>query len=121
MLTFLGSKYRSCDGITRRSFLKAGALGVGGMSLADVLRLRARGGAKPAGKSVIMVYLPGGPSHIDMYDMKPDAPAEFRGEFKPIPTNVPGLNVCELMPLHAKIADKLSLVHGIRSVDTHSA
>ena len=68
-----------------------------------------------------MVYLPGGPSHIDMYDLKPNAPVEVRGEFKPIPTNVPGFDICELMPLQAKIADKFSMVRGLQSVDTHSA
>ena len=68
-----------------------------------------------------MVYLPGGPSHIDMYDLKPNAPAEIRGEFKPIKTNVAGIDVCELMPGQAKIADKYSIVNGIQSVDTHSA
>jgi hypothetical protein len=97
-------------------------LGLGGLSLVDIFRLQARGGV-PASKhkGVIMVYLPGGPSHIDMYDLKPDAPVEIRGEFKPIPTNVPGLDICEHMPLQAKIADKFSIVRGIQSVDTHSA
>src|SRR5262245_26389337 len=113
MLTFLGSKYRSCDGLTRRTFLKVGALGTG-LTLADILRLRATGNAASASrKSVIMIYLRGGPSHIDMYDMKPDAPVEFRGEFKPIQTNVPGIDLCELMPLQAKIMDKLAIVRNM--------
>jgi Protein of unknown function (DUF1501) len=68
---------------------------------------------KSSVKSIIMVYLHGGPSHIDMYDMKPDAPAEFRGQFKPIQTNVPGFDICELMPLQAKIADKMSLIRNL--------
>src|SRR5262245_9356932 len=123
MLTFLDSAYRPCDGITRRNFFQVGALGLGGLTLADMLRLQASGATagvdKP--KSVIMVYLPGGASHIDMYDLKPNAPVEIRGQFKPIPTNVPGIDICELMPLQAKIADKYSIVNGIQTVDTHSA
>jgi hypothetical protein len=123
MLTFFESSYRPCDGVTRRDFFRVGALGFGGLTLANLLNARAHGAAderaKP--KSVIMVYLPGGPSHIDMYDLKPDAPVEIRGEFKPIQTNVPGLDICELMPLQAKIADKFSIVRGLQCVDTHSA
>jgi hypothetical protein len=64
-------------------------------------------------KAVIQIFLPGGPSHIDMYDMKPDAPVEFRGEFKPIQTNVPGIDICEHMPLQAKIMDKLAIVRNM--------
>ena len=97
------------NSLTRRDFLQLGSLGLGGLTLADVLRLKAHGGegaAAPA-KSVIMVCLPGGPSHIDMYDPKPDAPVEFRGEFATIGTRVPGLDFCEHMPLQAQIADKL--------------
>jgi len=105
-----------CDGISRRDFLKAGALGLSGLSLADLLRLRAQAGGtpKPSRKSVIMICLAGAPSHLDMYDLKPDAPAEYRGEFRPIRTNVSGLDLCELMPLQAKIADKLALVRNLR-------
>jgi hypothetical protein len=123
MLTFLESSYRPCDGVTRRDFFKVGALGLGGLSLADLLRLQARGATEGAErpKSIIMVYLPGGPSHIDMYDLKPDAPVEIRGEFKPIPSNVPGFDLCELMPLQAQIAGKFSVVRGLQCVDTHSA
>ena len=71
-------------------------------------------------KSVIFVYLAGGPSHLDMYDMKPDVPAEIRGEFRPINTNVPGVQVCEHLPLHAKIADKFAIVNGVETIDTHN-
>ena len=67
-----------------------------------------------------MIYLPGGPSHMDMYDLKPDAPAEFRGEFKPIETNVPGVQICEHFPLQAKMLDKLAVVRSLVSVDEHS-
>jgi hypothetical protein len=117
MLTFLGSPRRFCDRVNRRDFLKVGALGVGGLTLADVLRLRAEtgGGRKP--RAVIMVCLAGGPSHIDMYDLKPDAPAGFRGEFKPIHSNVPGFDICEHMPQQAKIADKLALVRTVQYVE----
>ncbi len=120
VLNLFGSNYNVCDGLSRRDFLAAGALG--GLSLADVMRLRAQSPEpRTSPKSVIMVYLPGGPSHIDMYDLKPDAPVEFRGEFRPVHTNVSGINVCELMPQHTRIADKFSIVNGIHSVDTHSA
>src|SRR5437588_11149285 len=116
MLTFRGSRQRFCDGLGRRDFLKAGTLGVAGLTLADLLRLRARGGARaptPA-RAVIMVYLNGGPSHIDLYDLKPDAPVEYRGEFKPTRTNVPGFDIGELMPLQATIADKLAVVRNMQ-------
>jgi hypothetical protein len=116
MLTVWGSRRRLCDGLSRRDFLRAGALGVGGLSLADLLRVRARGEGRAGspGKAIIMVYLNGGPSHIDLYDLKPDAPVEYRGEFKPTRTNVPGMDLCELMPLQAKIADKLAVIRNMR-------
>jgi uncharacterized protein (DUF1501 family) len=116
MLTIGGPKQRLCDGLSRRGFLKVGGLAVGGLTLADVLRLRAQGGdsGPPAGKAVIMVYLNGGPSHVDLYDLKPDAPVEYRGDFRPIRTNVPGLDVCELLPLQAAIADKFAVVRNMK-------
>jgi hypothetical protein len=123
MLTFWRAKTCGfCDGISRRHFLEVGALAMGGLSLADLLRLGARGAARPesSAKAVIMIYLPGGPSHIDMYDMKPDAPVEIGGEFKPIQTNVPGLDLCELMPLQAKIADKFAVIRGFKTRGGHS-
>jgi len=92
MLEILGKSQQFCDGVSRRNFLRIGALGAG-VTLADMLRVQAAqtGEAKQTRpKSAIMIYLPGGPSHMDMYDLKPDAPAEFRGEFNPIATNVPG-------------------------------
>jgi uncharacterized protein (DUF1501 family) len=116
MLTVTGPKQRLCDGLSRRGFLKAGALAVGGLTLADLLRLKARGATRAgtAGKAVIMVYLNGGPSHVDLYDLKPAAPVDYRGEFKPIKTNVPGFDVCELMPLQARIADKLAVIRNMK-------
>jgi hypothetical protein len=100
---------------SRRDFFRVGALGLGGLTLADLLRLKAATpqAERTRDKAVIFVYLFGGPSHIDTYDMKPNAPAEVRGEFKPIKTNVPGFDICELMPMQAKIADKLALVRNL--------
>lgn len=111
MLTIWGSKQRFCDGLSRRDFLHVGLLG-GALTLPDLLRLRAEAATsnRPAHKAVIMVCLNGGPSHIDMYDLKPKAPVEIRGEFAPIHTNVPGIDISELMPLQAQIADKLAIV-----------
>jgi hypothetical protein len=117
MLTFWGAKRRFCDGVSRRDFLRVGALGLGGLTLADVLRLRAGVTSTPTPRAVIMVCLAGGPSHIDTYDLKPDAPREYRGDFRPIRTTVPGFDICELMPLQARIADKLALVRTVRFVE----
>ncbi len=122
MLTIFGSKQRYCDGINRRNFLKIGAFGAG-LGLTDLLRLRANAAAPKAGtsnKSAIMIYLPGGPPHMDMYDLKPNAPKEFKGEFNPIPTNVPGVQICELFPRQAQMWDKLAVVRSCISVDEHS-
>jgi hypothetical protein len=124
MLTIWGSQQRFCDGIDRRNFLKIGAFGAG-LTLADMLRLRAQasaasGAASPSNKAAIMIYLPGGPSHMDMYDLKPEAPVEFRGEFRPITTNVPGCQICEHMPRQARMWDKLAAIRSIVSVDEHS-
>jgi len=96
--------------MSRRGFLRVGAL-AGGLTLADVLRARA---GQPSRKAVIMVYLNGGPSHVDTYDLKPDAPVEVRGEFKPIRTNVPGFDLCEHLPLQATIANKLAVVRNLK-------
>jgi hypothetical protein len=104
--------------MSRREFLRAGALGVAGLTLADVLRQGARAGPENRrAKSVIYVVLGGGPSHIDMWDLKPDAPDEFRGPFRPIATRLPGVRICEHMPLQAGIMNDLALVRGIRSVE----
>src|SRR5438105_583385 len=86
MLTLLGSGSRFCDGVSRRSFLKVGALGLGGLTLPDLLRCDAASGKARSHKSVIMVYLSGGLAHQDSFDLKPHAPAEVKGEFKPIPS-----------------------------------
>ena len=101
---------------TRRSFLELGSLALGGLCLRDLLRLREAqgvGASSPPDTAVILIWLQGGPTHIDMYDLKPEAPDSIRGPFQPISTVVPGLDVCEHMPLHAKVADKLSIIRSI--------
>ena len=87
-----------------------------------MLRGRAAAGvaAPSAAKAAIMIYLPGGPTHMDTYDLKPNAPKEYRGEFKPIATNVPGVQICELFPMQAHLWDKLAVIRSIVSVDEHS-
>src|ERR1051326_1670871 len=117
MLKLWGRRHRFCDGVSRRQFLHAGALGLGGLGLADLLRLEARGTAPARKKSVIYICLSGGPSHIDMYDLKPEAPAEYRGPFRPIASRLPGVHICEHMPLQAGMMDQLALLRGIQSVE----
>jgi hypothetical protein len=116
MLDVFGPKYKTCDGTTRRSFLKVGFLGLAGMTLADRLALKAQAnesGRPTPDTAVILVWLGGGPSHIDMYDLKPDAPAEFRGEFRPTATNVPGIQIGEHLPHQARLMDKISVVRSV--------
>jgi Protein of unknown function (DUF1501) len=121
MLGFWGSDRGSPGSLNRRDFLQVGALGLGGLTLADILRLRAQANpqaeTRPTPRAVIMVCLAGGPSHLDMYDLKPDAPADYRGEFRPIRSNVPGFDVCEHMPMQTRIADKLALVRTVQFVE----
>lgn len=123
MLTFNGIPTdRFCDGVPRRNFLKIGALGIGGLSLPQLLRAEADQPSSNSNKSVIMVYLPGGPPHQDMYDLKMDAPSEIRGEFRPINTNVPGLQICEHLPRLAKIADKFAVIRSmVGAKDRHES
>jgi hypothetical protein len=117
MLDFFGP-LRKCRGLSRRDVLRVGALTLGGLSLPDLLRLQAQAGSgAPRPKSVIMIWLRGGASHIDSYDMKPDAPGEVRGEFQPIATSVPGIQICEYLPRQARIMDKLAILRGIQSND----
>lgn len=104
---------RTCGGVSRRAFLQVGGLGALGVSLADLLASRALAVEAPPAKAVIVLWLWGGPSHLDTFDMKPDAPVEYRGPFEPIATNVPGLRVCELLPGLAKRADRFALLRGM--------
>ena len=112
-----------CDGHSRRHFLKLGGLALGGMSLPQVLSAQAASGGTTGGnKAVIMIYLSGGPSHQDMYDLKMKAPIEIRGTFKPIPTNVPGIEICEHLPLLAKSMDKFAIIRSLYgSPDQHAS
>ncbi len=122
MLTIYGKSSRFCDGVSRRNFMKIGAIGLAGLSLPDVLRAEAASGSANPHKAVIMVYLPGGPSHQDMYDLKPSAPSDIRGEFNPINTNVDGIQICEHMPQLAKMMDKLAIIRSlVNSEGQHDA
>jgi hypothetical protein len=114
MLSFFNSSNSASGRISRRGFLTVGTLGIGGLTLGQLLQLRAQGAVRTRSpKAVIMVYLHGGPSHIDTFDMKPNAPVEFRGEFRPIATKVPGLQICELLPRLATVADQYSVIRNM--------
>jgi hypothetical protein len=115
----LGKKTNNCDGVNRRDFLRVG--GIAGLSLPSLLQLEAQAKTKKArAKSVILVYLGGGLTHHDTFDMKPDAPEEVRGKYKSIDTVVPGLRIGELLPNMAKVMDKVSLVRsGAHNNDHH--
>lgn len=111
------SKSLFCNGpLTRRSILQAGSLLLGGLGLSDLYRLRANAataGHRTTDTSVILVWLEGGPSQLETYDMKPLAPSEYRGEFRPVSTSVPGMDICELLPQQALIADKFNLIRSL--------
>src|SRR5437899_10076168 len=132
MLSIAGPESRSCDGISRRSCLRIGGLALGGLALPQILRAEAASavrnmsniqarsagegassGVRNTAKGIIMVLLPGGPTHLDTFDLKPDAPAEIRGEFRPIATKVPGIDICELMPRLAALADKFTIIRSL--------
>ncbi|MDB5336142.1 MAG: hypothetical protein JWN70_1761 [Planctomycetaceae bacterium] len=105
---------RHCDGLSRRGFLQIGSLAVGGLTLPDLLRYNAVAGESGRRKSIIMICLGGGPSHLDMYDMRPAAPLEYRGEFLPVASKIPGMDMCELMPRQAEIADRFAVVRSLQ-------
>jgi hypothetical protein len=123
MLSIPGKAGSTCDGFSRREFLRVGGAGLFGVSLGDILRLQARAGNAPEGirtkpgwnraKSVVLLFLQGGPSHIDIWDPKPDAASNIRGEFKAIRSNVPGIWLSEVMPLLAKQMDKATLIRAV--------
>src|SRR5687768_6415512 len=116
------SQSRFCDGVSRRNFLRIGALGLGGLTLPQLLQAESQSGIRRSHKAVIMIFLPGGPSHQDMFDLKMDAPMEVRGEFKPIRTNVPGIQICEHLPRIAAMADKLVFIRSmVGAEDNHYA
>src|SRR5947208_692504 len=104
---------------SRRDFLRIGGMSLCGVTMLDVLAAQAAPARPQAAKAkhMICVWMGGGPPHTDMFDMKPDAPAEIRGEFKPIPTNVPGLQVCELMPQLARLADKYTVIRSVTTMN----
>src|SRR5438093_7403772 len=115
---------RLCDHISRRELLRVGGLSVLGLSLPDLLRAeaarprdRVHGATFGRAKNVLFVWLQGGPPQHETFDPKPDAPAEIRGEFKPIATNVPGIRFCELLPRTARLADKLAVVRSLATGD----
>lgn len=121
MFQVQGPRFRFCDGISRRSFLQIGGLAVGGLTLPDLLRAEQVSG-KSTGKSVIMVYLSGGISHQDTFDLKMDAPTEIRGEFKPIDSSLPGVQICELLPKMAQVMDRAITIRSIVGLrDEHSS
>ena len=110
MLTLYGTRNRRqrfCNGLTRRDMLRVGGLSLGGLTLPQLLQCEAQAGTRPTHKSLIMIYLCGGPPHQDMYDIKPDAPREIRGPFTAIDTNVPGIQISQELPHMARIMDKL--------------
>lgn len=110
----MGPTESSCRGpLRRREFLRAGTLALGGVTLPEVLAGRAAAGRSGADTSVILFWMWGGPSQLETYDMKPDAPSEYRGPLHPIRTNVPGIEICEYMPLQAQMADKFSLIRSL--------
>jgi hypothetical protein len=110
-----GSTRKYCDGLNRRSFLQLGIAGMASVALPQWLRAKEESAKAGSAKntSVILLWLDGGPSHMDLYDMKPDAPAEYRGLWKPIHTKVPGFDISELFPKQAKITDKFSMVRSL--------
>jgi uncharacterized protein (DUF1501 family) len=114
MFTITGKRHRLCNGVSRRDVLRIGSLGLAGLALPDLLRLRAASAASgKRASNLIMIHMSGGPSHVDTWDPKPDAPADIRGEFKAIPTNVDGIQLCELFPLQAKMMDRFAIIRSI--------
>src|SRR4051794_8155951 len=121
MLKLLAANHRYCDGLNRRSFLQIGSLAMGGLSLPSLLRAEQAAG-RSSSKAVIMVYLTGGLSHHDTFDLKPDAPREIAGEFQPIATNVPGIQIGQHLPRLAGMMDKLAVVRSVVGLrDEHSS
>ena len=111
-----------CDGLNRRSFLRAGGLAMGGLTLPELLRAQGENRHRLGHKACIMIFLAGGPPHQDMFDLKPEAPSEIRGEFSPISTNLPGVQICEHLPQLATRLHRYSLIRSIYGAkDRHDA
>ena len=122
MLKFLSAQSQQHSQTTRRNFLKLGTLGLAGLTLSDLLRLEAQAGIQHSHKAIINVHLDGGPPHMDTIDLKPEAPVEIRGEFQPISTSVPGIQLCELLPRMAAQADQFAFVRSlVGSAGAHDA
>lgn len=117
MLTLTGQRLRMCDRIPRRSFLQIGGLAMGGLSLPQLLAAEAQAGESSSHKAVIMIFLAGGPPHQDMLDLKPSAPVEVRGEFEPIETSVPGIQISELMPRVAGMMDRFAIIRSLTGAE----
>ena len=118
MLSIPGNRIDGfCDGLSRRNFLRIGSLGLGGLSLTDLLRAEAAAGKTEQQKSVVMIYLPGGPTQHETFDPKPDAPRGIRGSYKPMSTKIPGVQYCELLPKLSAMADKFSVVRSLVGMD----
>ncbi len=117
MLTITGRQQTLCDGVSRRSFLKIGGFAFGGYALSLPQILRAQSPSASRHKAVINVFLGGGPPHQDMWEIKTDAPAEIRGEFSPIPTNVPGIEISEAFPRLAQMMDKCVVIRSVTGCD----
>jgi hypothetical protein len=125
MLSLLGRRVRLCDGLSRRELLRVGGLGFTGLLWSDWLRAQGSGrratGSFGKAKSCILIFNYGGPSHLETFDLKPDAPAEIRGEFRPIATRVPGTSVCEHLPRLARLADLYTIVRSVNHIDNDHA
>lgn len=117
MLNVTGSPFNLCDRVSRRSLLQIGGLGLGGLSLPDILRAQQQSGESSPHKAVIMIFLAGGPPHQDMLDLKPAAPREVRGEFNPIETSVPGIQISELMPRVASMMDRFAIIRSLTGAE----
>src|SRR5690349_8443597 len=113
MFELLHGSNRSCDGVTRRDALRVGSLAALGLGLPELLRARAEAATPGPDVSCILIWLHGGISHIDSFDPKPDAPAEIRGEFGAIESNVPGIRVCDQLPTLARHQDKFSILRSL--------
>ena len=114
MLLVVGGSASDCAGVTRRNFIQAGLLGAGGLALADLFRARAHGATpRVENPSVILFWMSGGPGHMETWDPKPDVVAQFRGPFKAIKTNVPGIQFSEMLPQQARLMDKLAVLRSV--------